>query len=261
MGGVLRALGRGEPPTPAALRLLLRAYAANGREDVRAAIEPALARSLELAADSSSTDAAGWLILFAEAADASDDPRVRYIASNLASTVRMNWGGAQPIAVSAESVEAFLSALPLLPDATAQAPIDELERLASSSYQPGSGMAETFDSDVSMASALLTAFAVTDRLPYAMLAEELLHHASASLSSGALSFQSACRAANALSRLAALHRHAGYRATAVVSPEADYYNDAAGLLERIAEAAETSGLAGAEYGLAAGELQSAFRWL
>jgi hypothetical protein len=49
----LDALQRGEAPTAEALRLLLRAYAATGRDDVREAIEPALAQALELAADSS----------------------------------------------------------------------------------------------------------------------------------------------------------------------------------------------------------------
>src|SRR5262245_36560965 len=73
---VLEALKRGDRPTADALRLLLRAYAATGRDDIRDAIEPALAHALEIAADSSSADAPGWLVLFVEAADASEDVRL-----------------------------------------------------------------------------------------------------------------------------------------------------------------------------------------
>jgi len=109
---VLDALRRGDAPTPAALRLLLRAYAATGREDIRDILEPMLAQALEIAPDSSS--AAPWLVLLSEAADASDDARLRDAAANLATKVRMNWVVTQPIGVRAESVDAYLRALPLL---------------------------------------------------------------------------------------------------------------------------------------------------
>jgi hypothetical protein len=259
---VLEALQRGDPATADALRLLLRAYAATGRDDVRDAIEPALAIALEMAADSSSAAAAGWLMLFAEAADASDDARLRDVASNLASKVCMNWQGTQPIAVSAESVDAYLRALPALGDgASVQAPIDELERLVAHAYEPGSGIGGSVEQEIHVASALLTAFAVTDRLPYAMLAEELLRHARSTLFSAAgLPFPTVCAAAAALSRMGALHQLPEYRAAAVVAPDADYVADAARMLERIAvDVHNTHGLAAAPYGLAAGELQSAFR--
>jgi len=255
---VLEALRRGDAPTPDALRLLLRGYAATGRDELRDAIEPALASALELAVDSSSTDAAGWLLLFAEAADASDDARLRDAASNLASKARMNWSGAQPTDVSAASVEAYLRALPILAGQSAQPPIDELERLVADAYEPGSGIAGAADSEIRVAAALLTAFAVTDRLPYAMLAEELLRHARpALLASTTLSFSATCAAASALSRMAALHHLDEYRNAAVIVPDADYAGDAAGLLERLACEARRQGLAGAAYALAAGDLQSA----
>lgn len=258
---VLDALQRGDAPTPDALRLLLRAYAATGRDDVRNAIEPALARALEMAADSSSDEAAAWLILFAEAADASDDARLREAASNLASKMPMNWDGAQSIAVSASSVDAYLRAYPLLGGASAQAAIDELERLVAGAYEPGSGIPGEVGQELHVASALLTAFAVSDRLPYAMLAEELLRHARpALLSPTSLPLSTTCMAAATLSRMGALHRLPEYRTAAVITPDADYASDAAGLLERLAADAHTHGLAAAAYGLAAGELQSAFRW-
>ena len=257
---VLEALKRGDRPTADALRLMLRAYAATGRDDIRDAIEPALAHALEIAADSSSADAPGWLVLFAEAADASEDGRLREAAADLAKKVRMNWHGAQPIAVSAPSVGAYLRALPLLESGSAQAPIDELERVVAVAYEPGSGLAEGLEQEVCVAAALLTAFEVTDRLPYAMLAEELLRHArSALVDSNALQFSTACAAASALARMAALHQLDEYRTAAVIAPDADYAADAAGLLERIAPDVLTQGIAAAAYALAAGELQSAFR--
>ena len=256
---VLEALSRGDAPTPEALRLLLRVYAATGRDEFRDVIEPALAHALELAADSPSTAAAGWLLLFAEAADASDDTRLRDAASDLASKARMNWGGAQPIDVSAGSVDACLRALPLLGIDTVQAPIDELERLVSTSYEPGGGIGGTVDQEIDVAAALLTAFAVTHRLPYAMLAEELLRHARVELlGSGDIPFLTACGAASALSRMAALHQVEEYRTAAVVAPDADYSGDAARLLERVAGDAHNLGPAAAPYALAAGDLQSAF---
>lgn len=256
---VLDALARAEAPTPDALRLLLRGYAATGRDDFRDAIEPALAQALALAADSSSAAAARWLMLVVEAADASDDARLPEAASDLASKARMNWGRGQPIGPSAQSVDAYLRALPLLGRESAQPPIDELERLVAVGYEPGSGLGAAVDDEVQVAGALLTAFTVTDRLPYAMLAEELLRHLRAELlTSSALPFATTCDAASALSRMAALHQHSEYRAAAVIAPDADYAADAAAMLERVAAEAHTHGLAGAAYGLAAGELQSAF---
>lgn len=258
---VLVALQRGDAPTPDALRLLLRAYAATGRDDVRDVIEPALARALEMAADSSSDEAAAWLILFAEAADASDDARLREAASNLALKMPMNWNSTQPMAVSAASVDAYLRTLSLFGGASVQAAIDELERLVAVGYEPGSGIPGDVEQELHVTSALLTAFAVTDRLPYAMLAEELLQHTRPALcSSTCLPLSTRCLAAATLSRMGALHRMPEYRTAAVIAPDADYGGDAAGLLERLAADAHTHGLAAAAYGLAAGELQSAFRW-
>jgi len=256
---VLDCLKRGDDPTADALRLLLRAYAATGRDDIREALEPALARALEVAGDSSSTAAAGWLILFAETAEASDDMRLRDIASHLASKARVNWD-ARSSGASAESVDAWLRALLILPDGSAQTAIDELEHLIAVAYEPGHGISGTADDEVQVASALLTAFAVTDRLPYAMLAEELLQRVRRSLCDGtAVPFSFACLAAATLSRMAALHQLSDYRNAAVIAPDADYRSDAVRMLEQIAPDAHTHGIASAAYGLAAGELQSAFR--
>src|SRR3954471_3746370 len=89
---VLDALARGETPTPDALRLLLRGYASTGRDDFRDALETGLAGALELAADSASDAAPRWLVLFAEAAEASDDDRLRDACVDLAAKSRTIWG-------------------------------------------------------------------------------------------------------------------------------------------------------------------------
>jgi hypothetical protein len=257
---VLDCVKRGDAPTADALRLLLRAYAATGRDDVRETLEPALARALEIAADSSSMAAAGWLMLFAEAADASDDMRLRDIASDLAAKARENWRDVQSIGARAESVDACLRALPLLPDGSAQTAIDELERLIAVGYEPGRGIIGSADDEVHVASALLTAFGLTDRLPYAMLAEELLQRVRRFVCDATtVPFSSVCAAAAALSRMAALHQVDDYRNAAVIAPNADYRADAVRMLEQVAPEAHTYGIGAAPYALAAGELQSAFR--
>ena len=249
---VLAALAYGETPTPDALRLLLRGYAATGRDDFREALETGLARGLEIAADSSSESAASWLILFAEAAEASDDERVKAAAADLASRARMVWGATRSLALSAASVEACLRAGLELRGA-----VDELERLIGGAYEPGEGIGGSLEDEMAVAGSLLTAFLVTGRLPYAMLAEELVQHTRrAHLGRTDLSFDASCETAAVLARMAALHNDDDYRAAAVISPAARYQDEAAGILERLAADAPGRGLAGAAYALAAGELSS-----
>ena len=251
---VVDALAAGELPTADALRLLLRAYAATGRDDVRGALEAGLAHALAIAADSSSASAPRWLILFAEAADASDDDRVRGAVADLASKTRMIWRATRSPGDAAVSVDACLRA-----NLDVQAAIDELERLVADAYEPGEGIEGSVQDEVSMASALLTAFVMTDRLPYAMLAEELIQHTRRiALEQADLPFETACDLASVFSRMAALHADEEYRTAAVVAPDARYADDAALILERLATEAAGRGMAGAAYGLAAGELQSAF---
>jgi hypothetical protein len=249
---VLDALARGDAPTPEALRLLLRGYASTGRDDFRDALETGLAGALEIAADSPPDASPGWLILFAEAAEASDDDRLREAASQIAAKVRRIWGATRAIGLTALSVDACLRA-----NLEVQGAIDELERVVGAAYEPGEGINGTPDDEITVAGTLLTAFLVTGRLPYAMLAEELVQHARRPLLAATdLPFALGCHASAVLSRMAALHLDEGYRTAAIIAPGADYGADAAGLLERLAAGAPGHGLAGAAYGLAAGELQS-----
>lgn len=264
---VLDALARDEAPTSTALRFLLRSYSATGRDDIRDAIEPALARALELAPAAAVDEQPGWLLLFAEAAAMSGDERLPSMAAEFVGHVRSTWGrDQQPLDVAAEGVHACLQATELLSIGDLIQPaIDELERLVSAAYEPGHGVSERLDDQIAVASALITAHQVTGRLPYSMLAEELVQAARRTgwdTESGAFSIAGAnagqstlfglnCEAATVLSRLAVLHRSAEYREAAVIASGADYDDDAARILESLAGDAPAHGLASAIYGLAA----------
>jgi hypothetical protein len=269
---VLDALARHQPPTSAALRFLLRSYSATGRDDVRDAIEPALAHALELAPSSLPDELPRWLLLFSEAAVMSGDDRLPSMAAGLAANLRSTWGrDRQPLDIAASGVDACLRASTLgAIDDLARFAIDELERLVGATYQPGHGVSERLADQIAVASALTTAYQTSGRLPYSMLAEELLQAArrtkwddtcgvfldSRTDAPERKPFALNCEAVSVLSRLAALHRSAEYREAAVIAPGADYDDDAARILESLAADAPAYGLAGAVYGLAAVERQS-----
>jgi len=141
--------------------------------------------------------------------------------------------------------------------------IDELERIIASAYRPG----ESLTVAPHLASALLTAFEITGRLPYSMLAEELMSGLRAESASVRLRTESAsarqtdlvddCEAALVFCRLAALHGNAEYRAAAVLAPGADYRADAARILRDCAPLALAAQVEdAARYGIALRELIS-----
>ena len=117
------------------------------------------------------------------------------------------------------------------------------------------GGQEAHPDQVRAASTLLTAYGLSGRLPYSMLAEELIQR----VQSGAtqLDFVTDCERARVLCRLARLHDDPDYRAAAVLAPGADYRRDAERLLAAHAAEARRRGAAGAIYGLALLELESA----
>jgi uncharacterized protein YyaL (SSP411 family) len=161
--------------------------------------------------------------------------------------------------------------------------VEALERAIGAAYRPGDGVAHVADDpdevrgllvdQVRAASALLTAYGITGRLPYAMLAEELVqwakHHlweepggfvdrATAGSAIGLLAYPARpfainCDAARVLCRLAALHGDETYRASAVLARGADYRADARRVLAAQTHAARESGPLGASYGLALAE--------
>jgi len=189
---------RSEPASPAAVFVLLHVYAQSGAAPVGEALEPLLTEALE--AVQRPGDAAlrcEWLGIVSQAAAFSDDQRL-------------------PAAVER-----------LLPEA-----IDGLERAAAALYEPGERPEPSARAaHIACANALLTAFDLTGRLPYPMLAEELLQasrhdgwNEAAGMYEGGFAMNGT--AATACCRLAQLHRDPDYAARAVLSRAAHYADDA-----------------------------------
>ena len=270
---VLRALVD-DTAGAAELRFILGHYAASGRDDLSAALEIALARAVGRAATESldSRELADWIALFIEASSLSDDVRVKTSAAFLAERIRGEWRAESAgVAASMRAVEACLIAADNEERGVRMAgdAIDALELLAQR-YDPGRGMSdesasglERLSGDVQSASTLLTAYMQTGRLPYSMLAEELIElvmrsdwPGTASASESVVRFDDqtfvwACRTASVLSRLAKLHANREYLDSAVVKPGADYRHEASLLLAMLAAGIEERPVrSSAEYGLA-----------
>ena len=231
--------------TPAAITLLLRQYARTGRVDCRDAVGAALARALHDACISSARDdASAWLPLFVEAASLSEDDRVMAMIESLAESLSNEWPARGAVASIAKSIRAALTASAVLDAAADNArivarAIDELERVVAHAYTRGRGVVHELGGDdaspgtlgdhAAIASALLHAYSMTARLPYAMLADELMQYSMRQWWGGSgwnASFPEACAAARVLCRLAALYKDEDYRAAAV-TVDADYAEAAA----------------------------------
>jgi hypothetical protein len=252
---VLRGLDEGAPG-PAALLFLLRRYLAADSVAVAKSLEHGLGVALAQYGDSLQTiDRADWLMLFVEAAHVSEDDRIPPAITALADALSAQWATDDDVERAGASIDACLraserAAAPML----LQRAIDELERVVAIAYQPGrvSGGAPQH---VRLASALLTAFGITARLPYAMLAEELVRAMQRNNWDGASGLFATtislnCEAVRVLNRLGELHRNAEYRAAAVLAPDADYGSDAAAILEALAAHMSSFGFPCAPYGLA-----------
>jgi hypothetical protein len=257
----LDAVAHDDPLPAEATTFLLRRYVASPSADLAAALGTALARALDaahLARDA--IDCAPWLTLLVEASAVADDERILPAAADLVDRLRASWPGDATttggFVASASSIEACLRASTIL-NAAAIVPsaIDELERIVGAGYRPGAGvLGGVLAAHVPAASTLLTAFDVTGRLPYSMLAEELIQPARRI---DVADCARDCAAARVLCRLAALHDDGDYRAAAVIAPDADYRADAARILHVHAPRASTAALnEAALYALAFGELTS-----
>ena len=273
---VLQSLARDEPLTAPALTFLLRRYTATEREDLREALESALARAVESQLSAASCDErAAWLTLFVEAAAVSADDRLPAAAVDLVSSLGREWDRLAYVDEAAVSVEACLAASDVfdIPDLV-QTAIDRLEHVVGAAYRPGEGVAHVvtepggargrLSDHVRCASALLTAYWRTARLPYSMLAEELMQFARRTLwderdggfydaPHGTKPFALNCEAARVECRLAGLHREDDYRKAAVMASDADYGRDALRTLESQTPAYRQQGPLSAVYGLALGE--------
>jgi len=273
---VLEALARADAVDPIALMLLLRRYGATDRADLADAFGLALARAIESRAFDDSrapSERTDWLMLLSEASKMSEDERLPATAANLVSSLRQDWSHLQLVEPLASSIDACLTAAEILdprgdPRELVPHAIDELERVISGAYRPGDGMASSvgernvprrLGDQVRSASALLTAFSSTGRLPYAMLAEELMQFARRTLwddeTGGFLDapFLLNCEAARVLCRLAALHDAEEYRQRAVLAPGADHGLAAGRILAALEPLYRDEGVKGAIYGVALGE--------
>lgn len=220
----------GEPPlNPTALTCLLRLFGATGRDDIRERLGEALTLALDThQSETRLARRAAWLSMFRQALALSDDDRLASAAAHLALSIRDGWRASTGIGESMCAVDACLGAAGVASDTSLVADaVDELERLVGRAYNPGDGIGDCAD-QVRTSAALLTAYEVTGRVPYAMLAEELMHASGPALASAAFIIR--CEAVRALCRLAALHDDADYRAAAVIAPDANYRADARRIL-------------------------------
>jgi hypothetical protein len=273
-GEVLRAIESGERTTPHALLFLLRRYSTTGSEILSEALGPALARALEMSlARDEDDDRAQWLMLFVEAAGLSSDDRLLPAVNDLTEGLIDGWPSGGRVAAASRAVEACLAATRVNGAWLASA-IDELERIIGMSYQPGDGLAHNLvsaarepgclDDYAAAASALLSAYTATGRLPYSMLAEELMQFARRSwwdsTRGGFVApverFTAQCQAGRVLCRLALLHRDEEYRQVAVIAHASDYADDAARTLRSLEDKYQSVGVDAALYGIALGEAEA-----
>ena len=229
--------------------------------DVRDALGAALAQALVLARrDATVFGRAAWLTLLVESTAVAEDERMLHATGELIAGLQAEWPAQTRIDEASASVEACLRAASTVdPAPLVQNAIDHLERVIGGSYRPGDGLVRdrdglrvhcSFGDHVLGASALLTAFDLTGRLPYSMLAEELMAIARRERPPDeGVAIQ--CDAARVLCRLAALHDDHGYRGAAVIASGADYRADASRILAALSARALAGSLAhAAAYGLA-----------
>ncbi len=289
---VLAAIAREEPLTPAAVTVLLRHYVAHGRDEVATGLSAALTFALDRRpSDTLSDDRPAWLSAFVEAQSVSDDERIGVEVAALADALRREWPARGGVAQAMRSIAACLDAAGIAPrvhkdptvdDGLLAAAIDELGRIVGRAYEPGEGLSRapgsdargTLEDHVHTAVALLAGYRVTGRLPYSMLAEELMRFARRcwwSDEAGCFLETDApeaatdalvavnCDAVRVLSRISALHADPEYRQAVVVADGSEgvtNFGDADRILawlDRSYRAHRANDAVAPEYAIALGE--------
>ena len=246
---------------------------------MRDALEPALAAAVNQPfASLGAADRAAWVHVFVEAAAVVESDAILDVVESVVATLRTEWSATTRVDAAAAILEACLASADVCdPRTIVPAAIDELERVVGAAYHPGDRLAHDLDAParrdgdladhVQCASALLTAYRATARIPYAMLAEELMQSArrmwwdedagalAGTTESGDHLFAANCAAARVWCLLGRLHADEPYRRAAVVAPEAEYRLDASRILDSPAVEPTARGIAAAEYGLALIEWQ------
>ena len=257
---------------PAILTFLLRRYRATGRDDLTEILGPALARGVETSRSAAGCVArARWLEAFVTAAPLSSDSRMQAAIEDLVAALRGDWKRADRVADLLTAVDACLEATTAFetPGLVRDA-IDELERVVGATYRPGHGLASVvgrpdssrlLSDQIAAVSALVTACVGTARLPYGMLAEELMQFARRTFwdaDAGAFAddaepqsaYVANCDAARVLCRLTRLLDDEEYRSGAVVASDSDYRGDASRILASQLDAARADAARAAPYALA-----------
>ncbi|MBI4485914.1 MAG: hypothetical protein HY655_07880 [Acidobacteria bacterium] len=270
---VLRLLAEGQRVDAPVLTFLIRRYRAANRADLRKILESALADALDRPFPTLPiAERAAYLTAFVEALGVADDDRIRAAVEGLLVSLRRDWAVTTRVEDCAASLDACLAAAAVVdPRAIVPDAIDELERVIGGAYRPGDGLAHDLlaggargrlGDHLRCSAALLTAYRITARIPYGMLAEELMQFAHRTLwdddagafaaASGARDhpFALNCAAAGVYCALAALHQEEDYRAAAVISAGADYRGDAERILASQSESVPPLALECALYGLA-----------
>jgi uncharacterized protein YyaL (SSP411 family) len=232
---LLRADARGESLGPAGVTFLVRRYAETGADDIRGALERGLTRALD------GEMSAAWIHTLSEAAAVTDDERIVGAVAEAARGLRGGWPNRATLAEAMRGIEACLAAASVIGSDLGTdllgAAIDELERVVCLTYRPGERLPRSLrnpDADdggveehVATAAALLTAHDVTGRLPYSMLAEELIQAVRTSRGPKGPHY------VRVLCRLARLHDDEDYRRHAVIAGSTDYLAEAKAVLEEI----------------------------
>src|SRR5262245_13615591 len=221
---------------PAGLTFLMRRYAAGGGEELRPAVERGLTQTLDRVAAGQCGPA--WIHVLCEAAAITDDERVVDAVADASRALCNAWPLRGTLLDAMRSVDASLAASSVVGRDLVTASIDELERIVCLVYRPGERLPRSLrdpDSDdggleehVAGATALLTAYDVTARLPYSMLAEELIQPVRGT---GGLQGPHYARV---LGRLARLHDDDEYVRAAVVVRSSDYRAQAHAILDGLA---------------------------
>lgn len=266
---------------PHAVTLLARTYAHTGDDAVGEAVGLLVAQTLREAAEPHTwrpvptegrvdwaSERSAWLTLLVDVASLSEDPRLRTTITGLAHALVAEWPGRTAPAIGMRGVDACLRAAVVVDPAMAAPAVDELERVIASAYRPGSGLliqgrdTGTVDDHTQSAAALLTAYSVSQRLPYAMLADDLMQFArrtwwtdAVPQPDGPAQVGAYCDAARVLGRLTAVHADPAYQKAAVVTPGYRHLDDAQRLLEAARAAAEALGVDGCIHALAEEEIR------
>jgi hypothetical protein len=245
---ITESLLRGDAPLgPAALTFLVRRYATAGGDELRPALERGLTQALDRVAGGDSAPA--WIHVLCEAAAVTDDERIVAAVADASRALRGGWPSRGSLLDATRSVDACLAAAILLDDrGFIGQTIDELERIVGLVYQPGERLPLSLrtpdepdggiEEHVTAASTLLTAHDLTARLPYSMLAEELIQPMRFDHQTGGVPIR--CTFARVLGRLARLHDDEEYVRAAVVARSTDYRAEARTILEAVAHSVDAN---------------------